>query len=89
MANIYVGDSYGCLSDLPFSWENLHCSFFLELVQTFLDNQLQPNQSPLLVPRGPWLYLERTYCTGDMDPDPLQGHSIILPILERQLAKTY
>lgn len=60
MANIYVGDSYGCLLDLLFSWENLHCSFFLELVQTFLDNQLQPNQSPLLVPRGPWLYLERT-----------------------------
>lgn len=60
MANIYVGDSYGCLSDLLFSWENLHCSFFLELVQTFLDNQLQPNQSPLLVPWGPWLYLERT-----------------------------
>lgn len=27
--------------------------------------------------------------TEDMDPDPLQGHSIILPILERQLAKTY
>lgn len=60
MANIYVGDSYGCLSDLLFSWENLHCSFFLELVQTFLDNQLQPDQSPLLVPWGPWLYLERT-----------------------------
>lgn len=27
--------------------------------------------------------------TEDMDPDPLQGHSIILPILERELAKTY